>query len=116
MIIKRNRGRNWLDWQRRSLKTLQFVALGVCLMLIGSLIFGEMGLPRYLSMRNHIQELEQDLRDLVHTNAAMRTDIDRLQHDPGKVEALARERLGYVRKGETVYQLVPEHKPARPKP
>ncbi len=116
MMIKRNRGRNWLDWQRRSMKTLQFVALGVGVLLIGSLIFGEMGLPRYLSMRNHVLELEQDLRELTRTNAVLRADIDGLQHDPAKVETLAREQLGYVRKGETVYQLVPEQQPARPKP
>ena len=115
-MIKRNRGRNWLDWQRRSMKTLLFVGLGVCIMLIGSLIFGEMGLPRYLAMRNHVQELEQDLQELARTNAALRADIDRIEHDPAKVEALARERLGYVRKGETVYQLVPEQPPAKPKP
>lgn len=116
MMIKRNRGRNWLDWQRRSMRTLQFVAFGVCLMLIGSLIFGEMGLPRYLSMRNHAQELEQNLRELTRTNAALRVDIDGLQHDPAKVETLAREQLGYVRKGETVYQLIPRPQPAKPKP
>jgi cell division protein FtsB len=39
--------------------------------------------------------------------ASLRKDIGRLQHDPSKVEQLARERLGYVRKGETVYQLTP---------
>lgn len=114
-MIKRNRGRSWLDWQRRSVTTLQFVGLAVGLLLIGSLLFGEMGLPRYLSMRNHIQELEQDLRKLAGTNAALRADIDRLQHDPARIEALARERLGYVRKGETVYQLTPEQ-PARSRP
>ncbi len=116
MMIKRNRGRNWLDWQRRSMQTLQFVGLGLCILLIGSLIFGEMGLPRYLSMRQHVQQLEQDLQALARDNTALRADINRLQHDPAKIEALARERLGYVRKGETVYQLIPEQSPAQPKP
>jgi cell division protein FtsB len=39
--------------------------------------------------------------------AALQKDIVRLQQDPAKIEQFARERLGYVRKGETVYQLTP---------
>jgi cell division protein FtsB len=38
----------------------------------------------------------------------LRGEIDRLEHDPSRIEQLARERLGFVRKGETVYQVVPE--------
>jgi cell division protein FtsB len=52
-------------------------------------------------------------------NASLRTDIGRLQRDPTKIEQLARERLGFVRKGETVYQLSSdpskkEEHPAKP--
>jgi cell division protein FtsB len=38
----------------------------------------------------------------------LQRDITHLQHDPAKIEQLAREQLGYVRKGETVYQLAPD--------
>jgi cell division protein FtsB len=44
---------------------------------------------------------------LQRLNAELRIDIDRVQYDPIRLEELARERLGYVRKGETVYQLAP---------
>lgn len=108
MIIKQNRGRHWLDWQRRMLTAAQMVGAGACVWLLVALFFGEMGLPRYLAMRNHASQLGVELSALRGENAALRGDIARLQHDPAKIEQLARERLGYVRKGETVYQLSPD--------
>jgi len=84
-------------------------------LLLLALCFGEMGLPRYFSMRDHAQQLEVEIQDLQRMTKALRGDIDRLEHDPVKIEQLARERLGYVRKGETVYQLIPDsQKRSRP--
>jgi cell division protein FtsB len=83
-------------------------ALIACAFLLGSLIFGTMGLPRYLSMRNHVSQLEQEIHALEQANASLLTDIERVQRDPVRLEELARERLGYVRKGETVFQFVPD--------
>jgi cell division protein FtsB len=64
-------------------------------------------------MREQARSLEQELSTLRRGNIELQQDINRLQHDPTKIEQLAREQLGYVRKGETVYQLVPgsEKKP-----
>lgn len=108
MIIKQNRGRQWLDWQRRMVTWAHYVGVGLCVLLLLALCFGEMGLPRYFSMRDHAQQLEVEIQDLQRMTKALRGDIDRLEHDPVKLEQLARERLGYVRKGETVYQLIPD--------
>ena len=116
MIIKQNRGRQWLDWQRRMITGAHYIGAGACLLLLLALCFGEMGLPRYFSMRDHAQQLELDIQELQRTAKALRGDIDRLEHDPSTVEQLARERLGYVRKGETVYQLIPESSQERPRP
>ena len=108
MIIKQNRGRHWLHWQRRMFTAAQVVGAGACVWLLFALLFGEMGLPRYLAMRNHATHLQGELTALRGENAALRSDIARLQRDPAKIEQLARERLGFVRKGETVYQLPPD--------
>lgn len=107
MIIKQNRGRHWLDWERRMVKVAQAAGIGACVWLLVALFFGEMGLPRYLAMRDHAVQLDDELSALREETALLRKDIGRLQHDPSKIEQLARERLGYVRKGETVYQLTP---------
>jgi len=109
MIIKRNRGRHWFGRQRRLAVVAQVVGVGVCVWLAVALVFGEMGVLRYLSMREYADRLESDLSALRKETAALQKDIDRVQGDPAKIEQMARERLGYVRKGETVYQLNPKH-------
>ena len=116
MIVKRNRGREWLDWQRRWITGAQYVGAGMCILLLLALFFGEMGITRYFSMRDHAQQLERDIQDLQRTTGALRGEIDRLEHDPARIEQLARERLGYVRKGETVYQVVPDNSPEKARP
>ena len=65
MIVKRNRGREWLDWQRRWVTGAQYIGAGMCLLLLLALFFGEMGLPRYFSMRDHAQQLGRDIQDLL---------------------------------------------------
>jgi len=85
----------------------QVVGVGACLWLIYALVYGEMGLLRYLAMREYADRLDGELSGLREETAALQKDIVRLQHDPAKIEQMARERLGYVRKGETVYQLTP---------
>ncbi len=114
MLIKQNRGRVWLDWQRRMGMVAQVAGAGACVWLLLAFCFGDMGLPRYLSMREHVAQLDRDLLALRRDNGGLRGEIARLQHDPAKIEQLARERLGYVRKGETVYQLSPD--PAKDRP
>jgi cell division protein FtsB len=116
MIIKQNRGRQWLDWQRRIVAGAHYAGAGACLLLLLALCFGNMGLPRYFAMRDHAQQLDREILDLERLTRTLRSDIDRLEHDPLKIEQLARERLGYVRKGETVYQLVPEQSADHPRP
>jgi len=108
MIIKQNRGRRWLKWRQRVLIVMQVIGAAGCVWLFVALFFGEMGLMRYLSMRGHAKNLEQELSALRRENAILQRDITHLQHDPAKIEQLAREQLGYVRKGETVYQLAPD--------
>ena len=75
-----------------------------------SLFFDEMGVRRYISMQKHARELELDIKELEQMNGDLRIEVRRIQHDPARIEELARERLGFVKKGETVYQLVPESK------
>jgi cell division protein FtsB len=116
MIIKQNRGRQWLDWQRRMVTGAHYAGGAACLLLLVALVFGDMGLPRYFSMRDHAQQLDLDLQELQRATRTLRGEIDRLERDPAKIEQLAREQLGYVRKGETVYQLVPSPSQERPRP
>lgn len=107
MVIKQNRGRDWLQWQRRLFTLAQVGGVLGVLWLVVALFYGEMGLSRYFAMRDYAKNLEQELSVMRNENVTLQQDILRLQHDPTKIEQLAREQLGYVRKGETVYQFIP---------
>lgn len=64
------------------------------------------GLPRYWMMTQELERTQEEITSLEEANAALREAIHRLESDPFALERLARERLGYVKEGETVYQFV----------
>jgi len=75
-------------------------------LLAGTMFFSEDGLPRYFKMRENRQQVIEHIQQLEYINVAMQKDITRIQSDPQRLEELARNRLGMVRKGEIVYQFV----------
>jgi cell division protein FtsB len=113
-MVKRNQRQQALEWRRRRSWGFALVAGGALgILLVTSFFFDEMGVPRYLAMLRNVQHLEQEIKALERANLELRTEISRLQHDPVRIEELARERLGFVRKGETVFQIVEEPKDER---
>ena len=58
-------------------------------------------------MLEHARDLEHEIQEMQRATEEMRVGIQELQHDPQRIEGMARE-LGLVRKGETVYQFIPE--------
>jgi len=96
---RRKQTSTWLAWLVGGLFTV---------VLTFSFFFDDMGVRKYLAMLKHERELALEIRELERMNADLRVDIRRIQTDPARIEQLARERLGFVRKGETVYQAVPE--------
>ncbi len=74
--------------------------------LTGTMFFNADGLPAYFQMRDNRQHLIDQIQQLEYINRGMQEDIARIQNDPQRLEELARNRLGMVRQGETVYQFV----------
>ena len=110
-MIRRNRSQRSVQRIRKTAKRVALVVGGIfAVALTVSLFFDEMGVRRYIGMQKHARELELDIKELEQTNGDLRIEVRRIQHDPARIEELARERLGFVKKGETVYQLVPEPK------
>ncbi len=106
-MTRRNRSHGSVRRRRRVSWGLIVVVGGLLgAILVTSLFFDEMGVRKYVMMLQHARQLEKDVRDLERQNAELRTDIYRIQYDPVRIEELARERLGYVKKGDTVYQIV----------
>jgi cell division protein FtsB len=108
---RRNRSQQSVQRIRQTAKRIALVVGGIfAVALTVSLFFDEMGVRRYIAMQKHARELELDIKELEQMNGDLRIEVRRIQHDPARIEELARERLGFVKKGETVYQLVPESK------
>ena len=109
MMSRRNRCRTVLERRERASRGLLIiVCLAIGGILLVSLFFNERGLARYLDMRKRADSLENEIKELTKTNSDLRSEIGRLQSNAASIEALARDRLGFVRKGETVYQIVEE--------
>ncbi len=84
---------------------------------LGYIFFTENGLPLYLQTLAHAKQLEYRLLEMKNDTRLLEKEISRVQSDPLKLEELARNRLGMVRKGETVYQFLEprlEDSPATP--
>jgi cell division protein FtsB len=108
-MTRRNRSHQSVQRVRKTGKGLAVAIGGLFVVaLTVSFFFDEMGVRRYVAMQKHARELESDIKELELTNGDLRIEVKRIQHDPARIEELARERLGFVRKGETVYQLVPD--------
>ncbi|TAJ24364.1 MAG: septum formation initiator family protein [Nitrospirae bacterium] len=116
MLTRRNRSQTVKQRRQRALRRILWVAGGVVgAVLAVSFMFSEMGFLKYLKMQDHVRGLEQEIHEMERANAELRTEVTRLQQDPARIEAVARERLGFVRKGETVFQVVEESKVDEPK-
>jgi len=114
-MMRRNRTNDTVTRRTRLVARAAMLAGGAFAIVLGvAFFFGDMGLFTYLQMRDHARQLEQELKDLERANTELRTDIKRTQSDPARIEELARERLGYVRPGETVYQIVKDPRGERP--
>jgi cell division protein FtsB len=61
---------------------------------------------QYLRMADELDRMNQEIAQLQQANAVLEQEIHLVQHDPFTLEKMARERLGYVKEGEVVYQLV----------
>ena len=63
-------------------------------------------ITQYMRMANELDRMNQDIAQLEQSNAAFEQEIYLVRNDLFTLEKLARERLGYVKEGEVVYQLV----------
>ena len=70
-------------------------------------------LPSYTQMqelRQKNQEFLQRINDLEARNKQLEQERQFLKNNPEYLEKVAREKMGLIRQGETVYKIVPEQK------
>jgi len=87
------------------------LGLVVCALVVSAAL----PLREYLGQRSDIRQLEQQQADARKRVAALEEQKGRLQ-DPAYISALARDRLHFVRPGETAYVVIaPSAPPVPPK-
>ena len=94
---------------RRKRRWRFYIISGVLLMgyFSYSFFFDTMGFMKYLDMKRTQSQIADEIKAIEEENASLRKDIEAVRHDRATVEGLARDRLGMVRKDETVYLFVP---------
>jgi len=80
------------------------VLLSTLLILLMGAAFFTQVVPyaQIIDSRHQVADAEAQLAALETENAALQADVEALE-TPGEIEKLAREKLGYVRPGETAY-------------
>ncbi len=81
-------------------------ALGVVILAAGATVYAVPVLDRLEEQRTEIAESTTELDLLLAENADLQERLDHL-NTPLEIERLARERLGFVRAGETAIVVVP---------
>lgn len=66
------------------------------------------GFSKLQELRQKNRELEQEIAKTRQKNIALQEEKQRLENDLSSLEAVAREKMGVVRKGEIIYKIVPE--------
>jgi cell division protein FtsB len=91
---------------------LVLVAILLLLLVAASLV-GERGLLRLYHLHRTRAALTREIEQVSAASAALADEVRALRTDPGRVEAIAREELGLVKPGETVYEF-PAAAPPQP--
>jgi len=89
--------------KKKKLIFLTFVILSFIYLSI-SLVFGDMGLIRYLELNRTKKNLENQLSDINRQNEKLRTQLKLLKEDPFYREKLAREEYGLSKPNEYIFQ------------
>ena len=74
---------------------------------VAYLIFNESGILKYLKLKQQVNNLNEQILDVDKDNKRMQAEIDSLQKKvPAKIERVAREKYGMIRKGEKTIKII----------
>jgi cell division protein FtsB len=84
-------------------RIVRYVLMVLALAIIIDGLFGDRGLVDTMKARQDYAALERHVGRLKEENAALREEARRLKEDPAAIEAIAREELGLIYPGETLF-------------
>ena len=99
----------------RHRKLLNLVLLFATIVLLVDALVGEKGFMDRMRARREYQQEAARLDAIRRENQALLSQIVRLESDPDAIEAIAREELGLLKRGELLF-IIRNSKPAAPRP
>ncbi len=70
-------------------------------------VFNDSGLLKYLQLKHQLNNLNEQISNVNSENKKIQEDIDSLQNKvPAKIEEVAREKYGMIRKGEKTIKII----------
>lgn len=86
---------------------------GICAILLGAAVLGRDGLLSVIVNQRRLEDLRGAVARLGEDNRLLRKQIRSLRKDLTSIERIAREDLGLVKPGETVYEFIPAERSPR---
>jgi cell division protein FtsB len=86
----------------QKLNILLSVSVLLLLALLFFIIISEHGLADLRSLKKERDQLVGENEKLTRENQAISIEIDRLKHDPGYIESIARQELGMIGEDEII--------------
>ena len=84
------------------------LAIMMMIMMLLFVVFGEKGLTDLHRLKTQKDNVSLKNEELTKENLSLYREIDRLKHDPGYVENVARKELGFVGKDEVIIKVKPK--------
>jgi len=69
-----------------------------------NLMFGEMGVIKYIELRQNKKRLDSEITRINRENKALNIQVNSLKKDPYYIEKYAREEYGLAKPGEFIFQ------------
>lgn len=87
-------------------KLLRYLFIAVLIVGIGFLFFNDSGFVKYLKLKSEVDELNKEVISRENENKDREAEIDSLEKkNPAKIEKVAREKYGMMKKGEKVIRV-----------
>jgi cell division protein FtsB len=85
-------------------KTIQIAVAAIIVLILLWVVFSsDSGIVRYFQADKEREAVQTANQDLEQKNKQLRSEVDRLEHDPAAIEEVARKQFGLIRKNEIIY-------------
>lgn len=79
-------------------------------------VFHDGGILTVFKLQDQMMEMDKSNKAQYESNLKIRQEIEALKSNPLAIEKIAREKLNWVKPGETVYQIVQKTTPSPKNP